>query len=134
MIYLFFILTIFIGNISANEITFSVEVHNVTINGGNVHGAIYSNNNTYRNSTPEFTFINNSTNNVLIFNLKLPEGEYAIQVYQDTNNNGKLDFGIFNIPKEPVGISNWNGSGIPGNFDRHKVTITNETKIVIQLN
>lgn len=35
----------------------------------------------------------------------LPEGEYAITIYQDLNNNSKLDK-FFSIPVEPYGISN----------------------------
>jgi uncharacterized protein (DUF2141 family) len=37
---------------------------------------------------------------------ELPYGEYAISVYQDGNGNGKLDTGLFGIPKEPFGFSN----------------------------
>ena len=37
---------------------------------------------------------------------ELPYGEYAISVYQDRNDNGKLDTGLFGIPKEPFGFSN----------------------------
>lgn len=33
-------------------------------------------------------------------------GPYAIGVYQDENNNGQLDTGIFGIPVEPMGVSN----------------------------
>jgi uncharacterized protein (DUF2141 family) len=36
----------------------------------------------------------------------LPYGEYAISVYHDKNDNGKLDTGLFGIPKEPFGFSN----------------------------
>ena len=36
----------------------------------------------------------------------LPFGEYAISVFQDRNGNGKLDTGLFGIPKEPFGFSN----------------------------
>lgn len=36
----------------------------------------------------------------------LPFGEYAISVYHDRNNNGKLDTGLFRMPKEPLGTSN----------------------------
>lgn len=37
---------------------------------------------------------------------KLPEGNYAISAYHDTNNNNKLDTNFIGIPKEPVFISN----------------------------
>jgi uncharacterized protein (DUF2141 family) len=36
----------------------------------------------------------------------LPPGRYAISVYQDLNDNQKLDRGIFNQPVEPFGFSN----------------------------
>lgn len=36
----------------------------------------------------------------------LPHGEYAISAYHDRNGNGKLDTGLFRIPKEPLGTSN----------------------------
>jgi uncharacterized protein (DUF2141 family) len=36
----------------------------------------------------------------------LPYGEYAISVYHDRNDNGKLDTGLFRMPKEPLGTSN----------------------------
>lgn len=36
----------------------------------------------------------------------LQPGRYAVTVYQDINGNGKLDAGLFGIPKEPVGASN----------------------------
>ena len=36
----------------------------------------------------------------------VPAGTYAIRFYQDTNDNGVLDLGLFGIPKEGVGCSN----------------------------
>ena len=36
----------------------------------------------------------------------LPHGEYAISAYHDQNGNGRLDTGLFRIPKEPIGTSN----------------------------
>ena len=36
----------------------------------------------------------------------LPYGEYAISAYHDKNDNGKLDTGMFRMPKEALGTSN----------------------------
>jgi uncharacterized protein (DUF2141 family) len=36
----------------------------------------------------------------------LPPGKYALSIYQDTNENGKLDMNFLGIPKEPVGFGN----------------------------
>lgn len=46
-----------------------------------------------------------SANARCVFNGVLP-GPYAVGVYQDENNNGQLDTGIFGIPVEPMGVSN----------------------------
>ncbi len=37
---------------------------------------------------------------------EVPEGEYAVAVFQDLNGNGKLDTRKMGIPKEPFGFSN----------------------------
>ena len=39
-------------------------------------------------------------------------GEYAVAVYQDLNDNGKMDKNLFGIPTEPTGMSN----NAPSNF------------------
>jgi uncharacterized protein (DUF2141 family) len=36
----------------------------------------------------------------------LPSGKYAVKVFHDENNNGKMDTGMFGIPKEKYGFSN----------------------------
>lgn len=36
----------------------------------------------------------------------IPYGTYAISIYQDLDDNGKLDTNLIGIPKEPVGFSN----------------------------
>lgn len=35
----------------------------------------------------------------------VPPGRYAAQVFQDRNNNGKVDRALFGIPTEPIGFS-----------------------------
>jgi len=36
---------------------------------------------------------------------ELPHGKYAVSVFQDLNNNGKLDTNFLGIPTEPYGYS-----------------------------
>ncbi len=38
--------------------------------------------------------------------INVPPGVYAAQVYHDENMNGKVDRGLFGIPREGVGFSN----------------------------
>jgi len=42
----------------------------------------------------------------LTVELLLPAGEYALSVFQDVNDNGKLERNFIGIPKEPAGLSN----------------------------
>lgn len=42
----------------------------------------------------------------VIKTLTMPPGRYAVAVYHDRDNSGKLETGAFGIPKEPVGFSN----------------------------
>ncbi len=54
----------------------------------------------------------------------LPPGEYAAVAYHDINGNRKLDFRLFGMPKEPVGVSN-NARGAfgPPGFDAAKFSV-----------
>jgi uncharacterized protein (DUF2141 family) len=65
----------------------------------------------------------------------IPKGEYAIAVYQDLNNNDKLETGFLGIPKEPAGLSTNLKAGlfnIP-NFKKCKVNILDGTRLTIAL-
>ena len=55
----------------------------------------------------------------------LPPGDYAIAVIYDKNANGKLDTGLFRIPKEKVGFSN-NARGRfgPAKWDAARFTLS----------
>ena len=42
----------------------------------------------------------------ITIDLLLPAGEYALSVFQDVNDDGKLERNFIGIPKEPAGLSN----------------------------
>lgn len=75
-------------------------------------------------------------NNRVEINLgDLPAGEYAIKVYQDVNNNGKMDFHGM-LPNEPYGSSgsNTNTKNVaPPNFSDAKFTLDKAQTISIEL-
>lgn len=60
----------------------------------------------------------------LVFS-KLPYGCYAISLLHDENNNLKMDYGLFNIPKNGYGFSN-NAKVVfgPLDFDNAKITFS----------
>jgi len=65
----------------------------------------------------------------------IPMGNYAVAVFQDMNNNGKIDLGKLKIPTEPVGISNYSvrKSKLPPTFKKAKFTFCGDTLIFIPL-
>jgi uncharacterized protein (DUF2141 family) len=61
-------------------------------------------------------------------------GKYAVSLFHDENDNGKLDTGAFGIPTEKTGFSN-NAKGTygPPKFDDCKFTVDDDTVIYITL-
>jgi len=65
----------------------------------------------------------------------LPAGDYTVIVYHDENGNRELDYRLFGIPKEKVGISNnVRGAFGPPRFERASFVLTEPvTSIAIEL-
>ncbi|OJX59971.1 MAG: hypothetical protein BGO89_08235 [Candidatus Kapaibacterium thiocyanatum] len=65
----------------------------------------------------------------------LTQGDYAVSVYHDANNNRELDKGLFGIPKEAVGASNNPRPRFgPPDFDDTRFRLgTKDTTIIITL-
>ena len=60
----------------------------------------------------------------------LPVGQYAVSVFQDSNNNGRLDTNIFGIPREKFGFSN----GVRrSNFQASLFRFDDDTSITIRI-
>lgn len=120
---------------TTNNTSITIEITDAVINGGNIYLYIFSTAENFRNERPDFTFILEAGNSIVSQEVTLSNGDYLISAFQDANNNGRIDTGLFGIPKELVGLSNYFGRGYPSNnFDRHKILIDNTTgKIVIGL-
>jgi len=112
----------------------TIEINNVTVNGGLVYVAVYSNEQDYKNEKAFANFILQSNNATLTHSLDLPEGEYVVSVFQDKDGNGKLNEGIFGIPTEHVGKTNYSLRGSPGGFDKLKVPVnSSSTKLTVKI-
>jgi uncharacterized protein (DUF2141 family) len=48
----------------------------------------------------------NRSGDKVTLELLLPAGEYALSIFQDVNDDGKLERNFIGIPKEPAGLSN----------------------------
>ena len=127
-----FLFCISMQNVFAN-VPVIIEINNVSVNGGIIYGYVFYSERAYRNQREDIAFRVDPTNSTILYEMLLPEGECVITIFQDTNGNGVLDYGLFRIPKEPVGMTNYNG-GIPGNFNKLKITISNNNmRIIIPL-
>lgn len=125
-------------NLSCQSLhTLSIEVSNIQNTETRIFLGLYDTEASFKTKSmaiDSVVFIP-KTNVSDIFINNIPDGEYAIAIFQDINNNGKLDMGILKIPKEPIGISNFgekNKVGIP-TFNKAKIKINGDTTISIPL-
>jgi uncharacterized protein (DUF2141 family) len=122
------------GNCFADNIQTTIEINGVTVNGGLVYVAVYSNENDYKAETTSVKFILDPVSSKITHSLELPEGEYVVSVFQDTDNDGELKTGTFGMPAEPVGKTNYNLKGAPGGFNKLKAPVNrSSTKLVVNM-
>jgi len=62
----------------------------------------------------------------------LPHGDYAVMLYHDVNDNGKLDSNFLRVPREPYGFSN-NKRGLfgPASFGDTKFSLEESLKVLV---
>ena len=120
MITLFMMLCM---RLNADELTVTLEFTGVKIDGGDVYIAIHDSAEALKNDQPVRRFRLESASTTVSVETQLAEGYYRVSAFQDENGNGRLDTGLFGIPREPFGISNYGGRGVPGNFERLKLWI-----------
>jgi len=131
---LLFVLFSAVSILFADNINATIEINGVIINGGSVYVAVYSNENDYKAEKPFVKFILNPASGRITHSLELPNGEYVVSVFQDTNSNGDLDTNFFDIPSEPIGKTNYSLRGAPGGFNKLKTPINNNsTKLIVNL-
>lgn len=63
----------------------------------------------------------------------LAQGTYAIKLFHDANDNGKLDKNFLGIPSEGYGFSNNGGAYGPSSFADAAFVVTEQTEISIRL-
>lgn len=101
---------------------------------GQLYVAIYTKDNYMKKAQMGFKI--DITDNVMEFDVDgLKAGTYAIALFQDLNNNSKLDTGIFGIPTEKYGFSN-NAKGFMGSpsFKKAKFSFPKSKTVRINVN
>jgi uncharacterized protein (DUF2141 family) len=109
-----------------NNVNITVDVTNIVVNGGKVYLAIFANAEQFRKEEPFIALELRDSGASASQQVSLPPGEYVVSAFQDANNNQKMDYNLIGIPRELVGISNYDGKGLPTkNFDRQKIMLNN---------
>lgn len=116
--------------------TISVTVSNIDKAEGNVEISLYNNAEAFPHSKGRYKTANATVKgNTVTYEFKnVPNGEYAIALFHDANNNGIMDKNIFGIPKEPYGFSN---NVVPKmsapKYDQCAFNVSGKTNISIKL-
>ena len=118
---------------AAEEKKLTVEITNITSEEGQIILAIYNSSENYDKRIAFEEVKLKPEIDTVIFETNVPDGEYLVMLVHDINNNGKLDTSFIGMPKEPVGLSNYDGKGIPGKFKKHKFSVNENTEIIIPL-
>ena len=118
---------------AVTESKLTVEITNVTTDEGQIILAIYNSSENYdkRIAFQEVKLLPEV--DTVTFETNVPDGEYLVMLVHDINKNGKLDTNFIGMPKEPVGLSNYDGKGIPGKFKKHKFTVSEDLTVTIPL-
>lgn len=136
MKHLFTTITVFLSIVTyAQTSTLTVTVTNIKNNQGKVLVGMYSGDNNFMKKTIYGKVGEIKANTAKVVFENIPDGEYAISLYHDENNNGKLDKGWFGIPKEGYGCSNdTKGNMGPPKYEDAKFILSNHKSMVIKIN
>jgi uncharacterized protein (DUF2141 family) len=111
LLLLFAVLVLPSGTVAAEELgTVNVELSGLAQASGNVYISVYNSDDDWLGEDMvmqrKVVIAEALDGEVVRAALQLPPGEYALSIYYDENNNGKLDTNFIGIPREPVAISN----------------------------
>ncbi len=135
-IYIFLIFNVISMNqVHASELTINLSKQK---NPGTISLAVYNNAEAFDEQSEAGIFAVIETylkpQEISQLKIEIPDGEYAISLYIDANENGKLDKNFLGMPKEQFGFSNdAMGKFSPPTFEQAKFLVNGETEQHIQL-
>ncbi len=86
--------------------TLNLEIKNVKNKKGQIRVTIFDKKKNFLKKGTDIPVSITKTGTISVSLDDLSFGNYAISIYHDVNNNGKLDTNFFGIPEEPYGFSN----------------------------
>jgi len=114
------------------EFEVTLNITNIESIEGKLFLSIYQDAQSFKKKEPLKTISVQVDGKDMTITEKLPQGEYVFFVYQDLNENDKLDRNFLGMPKEPVGYGNHKG-GRPGGFNKLKIEIKENKSVDIKL-
>ena len=98
--------------------------------------AVHEHADTFPNGDPDHATRTQVSGEEQRIQIELPEGRYAVAVYQDLNDNQELDRNVLGLPSEPVGFSrNAGGAMAPPDFETTAVQVgAGQRGLAIRLN
>ncbi|MEW6989987.1 DUF2141 domain-containing protein [Colwelliaceae bacterium 6441] len=119
-------------NVHAADLT--VKISDIEQGKGHVLVALYHGKDNYKNGEViKASKVKATHKNELVVFKDLIDGEYAIKMYQDENDNELLDTNMLGIPKEGYGFSNNVGMFGEPDYQEAKFTVKNNTIIEVDL-
>lgn len=101
------VLTLFLLTISLHAASISLKITGITQVKGLMRVVLFANEQDYNEQKNQVAWkiVKVEDTVMTLYFDSLPEGRFAIKVFQDLNKNSKLDSNMFG-PKEPYGFSN----------------------------
>jgi uncharacterized protein (DUF2141 family) len=115
-------------NFSGQQAALQFEIINIKNNSGKIVVEIYKDKSDWLKK-PFRRIVLPTDKSSKTASFDVPQGNYAISIYQDANENGKLDLNFLGIPKEPIGFgNNYRPMGKP-NFDSALIEFNSASKL-----
>jgi uncharacterized protein (DUF2141 family) len=83
-----------------------IRIKNARNNNGVLRVTLFTKEKDYMRNFETYKIVSAKSDEVRVIFENLPSGEYALTVFHDENNNGKMDSNFLGIPKEGTGFSN----------------------------
>jgi len=118
------LITILCSTANAAEMTVSLDNPPA---GGEIVFVLYDSPNTFGDLRDPAKVVAQPVDGRQVFHIRdIPDGRFALLVFHDENDNGRLDKNFIGIPKEPLGFSNRYKPKGPPSFNRAAFVLTEE--------
>jgi uncharacterized protein (DUF2141 family) len=128
-----FLILVFLGTSFTSSATLKIVVTDIQVGKGNIVVEVYDNDKDFIKKPVKAQTLK-AISGRMAFSFEIPDGTYAVMIYQDINENKELDRRIIGIPKEPYGLSNnYTPHFGPPKFDDCMFKLVNEITLTIKL-